>query len=181
MSETTFKGLAKSLGKLVENLNETIDDTAQSFVLQVGYSLIGRTPKDTGRASINWVAVINGEYSGTLPYPTITEEEEAFEKAFGDLMTATEVANRRSRVVSSAVSLAESEISRIANVFRPSQGDFLTISNNLDYIYGLAYLEKATRAKPKAPSGRIVDDNLDENDFFTIMRRDGKDKILKGV
>lgn len=184
MVDTTFEELAKSLMRLSENIVSTADDTMKSCILHIGIELIARTPKDTGRASINWIAVIDSDTNIELPYPTTNKSQNEWldfylrEEGGGSEYWAERV-KIRNEVKHSAVLQAEADLVGKVNEFYAGKNRFIAIVNNLDYIELLAYYDHAKRAMPLAPAGHIVDDNMAENDYFMWLSK--ADNFFKGV
>jgi hypothetical protein len=179
MKTTTFEQLAKDFKKISENLVEVMDSSIRSCALAIGTALITRTPKDTSQASINWVARVDSEYFDTLPPPV---SPEILDMIKGSGMRA---GRKRRKLLKPdrtiAVANAYKQIVTTANQFNILNNTFISYSNNLDYIGKLAYENWAwlPHTKPHAPPYWMIEDNMEENDFWVWFHR--ADSIFKGL
>jgi hypothetical protein len=110
----------------------------------------------------------------------ISKEQDAFltfAEGFEDFhATRTKITNE---VKHSAIMQAEANLIGRVNEFNVRTNRFIAVINNLDYIELLAYHDHATKARPLAPAGRIVEDNLEENDYFLWLSK--ADNFFTGV
>lgn len=181
MSDTTFKGFARDLKKIADNLVSTVDRSMKAFASAVGTTLIIRTPKDTGRASINWIAQIDRESFITKPAPRQDPDNAGFLTAFGDIMKRTEKKSFMEGAKASAVANAYREIILTVSQFNVIENKYITFSNNLDYIELLAYYNHARKetTRPHAPPYWMIEQNLEENDYFKWFLK--FDRVFAGV
>ncbi len=149
-----FKNLAKDFKKIADNSFDMMDDTLGSFSLIFGTELFSRTPKKSGRAVRNWIT--------TTDSPSLQVLDKPQSRAGGQKHAYMSLLSK-------------------VNCFNSRMNKSLFISNNLEYIYKLAYENWARRPRtnPKAPPYWMIEDNLNEIDFSKYV--DIHDNLFRGV